>query len=52
MTGWLTVHCYVERHQAIINYQIDPTGSLSQEAEEIHWHIFKESHATLDLRLK
>jgi len=52
MTRWLTGHCYLARHQPIINNQIDPTSFLCQEAEEPPWHLLTECHATLDLRLK
>jgi hypothetical protein len=52
MTRWLTGHCYLARHQPIINNQIDPTSFLCQEAEETPWHLLTECHATLDLRLK
>jgi hypothetical protein len=52
ITRWLTGHCYLAQHQAIINNQIDPTCFLCQEAEETTWHLLPEYPVTLDLRLK
>ncbi len=49
MTRWLTGHCFLARHEAIIN-NTDPTCNKCFLDDQTLWHLLKDCPATLPLR--
>jgi len=50
ITRWITGHCYLARHQAIIHGGLDPTCNLCGLDEETPWHLLNECPAVQTIR--
>jgi hypothetical protein len=49
ITRWLKGHCFLARHEAILNNQ-DPNCNKRFLDEQTPWHCLKEYPATLSIR--
>jgi len=49
ITRWITGHCFLARHEALINNQ-DPTCNKCFLDEQTPWHLLMECPATLSIR--
>jgi len=49
ITRWITGHCFLARHEAIIN-NTDPTCNKCFLDDQTPWHLLKDCPATLPLR--
>jgi ribonuclease HI len=50
MVRWLTGHCFLARHEALISNNGDPVCNKCFLDDQTPWHLIKECPATLHLR--